>query len=170
MPWWLKPKPDISTKPTPVPTIKSSISMAKNSSISMAKNSSSPMNRQGAANMMQANSSNSNNSNNSFESFSQYDKTSSTSTNVSRAVHQLETKTDKVIEQLTSANRMQRKVAKDLDASDRVMQNPMLSAQGASPQGVGQELGVSEGPGKGAFDRFFNNQTFSIPEWRQRMG
>jgi hypothetical protein len=59
---------------------------------------------------------------------------------------------------------------KDINNSNTLMQNPMPYAQGATPQGVGQESGVSEGSGKGAFDRFFRNQTFSIPEWRQRMG
>jgi hypothetical protein len=75
-----------------------------NSTVTIATkspNSLSPMNRQGAVNMMQGNNtSNISNSNNSSESFSQYDKTLSTTTNVSKAVHQLETKTDKVIESI----------------------------------------------------------------------
>ena len=147
----------IPDAPSKVRTIKSAVSMATNSS--------SPMNRQGAVNMMQGNNTtNISNSNESSESFSQYNKTLSTTTNVSKAVRQLETKTDKVIESLASPKKMQ-------DNSNSVSsKSPISNAQGATPQGVGQESGVSEGSAKGAFDRFFNNQTFSIPEWRQRMG
>ena len=147
----------IPDAPSKVRTIKSAVSTATNSL--------SPMNRQGAANMMQGNNTtNISNSNESSESFSQYNKTLSTTTNVSKAVRQLETKTDKVIESLASPKKMQ-------DNSNSVSsKSPISNAQGATPQGVGQESGVSEGSAKGAFDRFFNNQTFSIPEWRQRMG
>jgi hypothetical protein len=144
--------------PSPVRTIKSSVSTATNSL--------SPMNRQGAVNMMQGNNTtNISNSNESSESFSQYNKTLSTTTNVSKAVRQLETKTDKVIESLASPKKMQ-----DNSNSGSSGKSPIANSQGATPQGVGQESGVSEGSAKGAFDRFFRNQTFSIPEWRQRMG
>ena len=147
----------IPDAPSPIRTIKSGVSMTTNSL--------SPMNRQGALNMMQGNNTtNISNSNESSESFSQYNKTLSTTTNVSKAVRQLETKTDKVIESLGSSKKMQ-------DNSDSGSgKSPLANSQGATPQGVGQESGVSEGSAKGAFDRFFRNQTFSIPEWRQRMG
>lgn len=129
--------------------------------------SSSMMNKQSAQNLIQGNNTtNISNSNNiaKTQSFSEYNQTLSSSTNVSNAVRQLESKTDKIIKEIGKPKIDPIKES-SAEANKYTAQSP-----GAGPQAVGQETGVSEGPAKQAFNRFFANQTFSVPEWRQRMG
>ena len=136
-------------------------------SISNQSFSSNMINKQSAQNLIQGNNTtNISNSNNiaKTQSFSEYNQTLSNSTNVSTAVKQLETKTDKIIKEIGKPkNEIVRE--SDVAANQYTAQSP-----GPGPQAVGQESGVSEGPAKEAFNRFFTNQTFSVPEWRQRMG
>lgn len=129
--------------------------------------SSNMMNKQSAQNLIQGNNTtNISNSNNiaKTQSFSEYNQTLSSSTNVSNAVRQLESKTDKIIKEIGKPKIDPIKES-SAEANKYTAQSP-----GAGPQAVGQETGVSEGPAKQAFNRFFANQTFSVPEWRQRMG
>lgn len=136
-------------------------------SISNQSFSSNMINKQSAQNLIQGNNTtNISNSNNiaKTQSFSEYNQTLSNSTNVSTAVKQLETKTDKIIKEIGKPkNEIVRE--SDVAANQYTSQSP-----GSPPPGVAQEGGVSEGPAKEAFNRFFTNQTFSVPEWRQRMG
>lgn len=136
-------------------------------SISNQSFSSNMINKQSAQNLIQGNNTTSiSNSNNiaKTQSFSEYNQTLSNSTNVSTAVKQLETKTDKIIKEIGKPkNEIVRE--SDVAANQYTAQSP-----GSPPPGVAQEGGVSEGPAKEAFNRFFANQTFSVPEWRQRMG
>ena len=129
--------------------------------------SSSMMNKQSAQNLIQGNNTtNISNSNNiaKTQSFSEYNQTLSSSTNVSNAVRQLESKTDKIIKEIGKPK------IDPIKESSAEANNYSTQSPGPGPQAVGQETGVSEGPAKQAFNRFFANQTFSVPEWRQRMG
>jgi hypothetical protein len=129
--------------------------------------SSSMMNKQSAQNLIQGNNTtNISNSNNiaKTQSFSEYNQTLSSSTNVSNAVRQLESKTDKIIKEIGKPK------IDPIKESSAEVNNYSTQSPGPGPQAVGQETGVSEGPAKQAFNRFFANQTFSVPEWRQRMG